>query len=466
MVVSDRYDDQPDALSQRSPMRWTQLLSPARLTRQQKPAEAARSPFHKDYDRIVFSSSFRQLNRKTQVHPLTLQDGIHTRLTHSLEVSCVGRSLGMLAAEKIAQDLPPWVTPADVGVIIQAACLAHDIGNPPFGHAGEYAIRDWFGQPANAGLLASLTEGQRSDLLQYEGNAQGFRILTRLEFHPDAGGMRLTYATLGAFLKYPWLALSASAVDGIPSHRRRKFGCYQRERDLLVQTGEHLGLIQTGDAAFCRHPLAYLLEAADDICYALIDLEDGIRLGMLPAAEVEQLFVQLVGDYGLPSEMSQPVSTQRKLAALRGRAMSRLVDRVTDVFQQQQQALLRGQLQGSLLDHCERDLGQGIEQAKQMARDHIFSHPAKARLELTASASLQTLLDEFIPLALPQPHSGFRQQRLDTLLKAQQVHLDPAAHPEALYPNLLGILDYIAGLSDHQAYQLAQELQGRQVSWS
>lgn len=459
MVVSDSFY-QSDVLPFHQavqPMRWTQLLSPARLGSQQKRSEPARSPFHKDYDRIVFSSSFRQLNRKTQVHPLTLQDGIHTRLTHSLEVSCVGRSLGMLAAEKIQSDLPPWVTPADIGVIIQAACLAHDIGNPPFGHAGEYAIRDWFSQPAHACYLEGLTPSQQADVLQYEGNAQGFRILTRLEFHPNDGGMRLTYATLGAFLKYPWLVQTADSS----APRRRKFGCYQAERELLAQTGEHLGLIATAEDAFCRHPLAYLLEAADDICYALIDLEDGVRLGMLPANEVEQLFIQLVGDYGLPVEIQQPVSAMRKLAALRGRAMSRLVDNVTDAFQQRQGALLRGQLTGSLLDYCDPDLGQGIEQAKQMARDYIFSHVHKARLELVAGASLQTLLDEFIPLSRPDNHQGFRQQRLQHLLRSEQIELG-----QVPYANLMVILDYISGLSDHQAYQLAQELRGQRVSWS
>src|SRR5690554_2835728 len=174
-------------------MRWLELLSTVRIGSKKPSTEQARSPFHKDYDRIIFSQSFRQLNRKTQVHPLTQHDGIHTRLTHSLEVSCIGRSLGMLAAEKIKDQLPPWITPADVGAIIQAACLAHDIGNPPFGHAGEYAIREWFARAESdgSGLLEGLSPLEKQDLLTYEGNAQGFRIVTQVEYNQFRGGMRL-----------------------------------------------------------------------------------------------------------------------------------------------------------------------------------------------------------------------------------------------------------------------------------
>ncbi|MGP9669626.1 MULTISPECIES: dGTP triphosphohydrolase, partial [unclassified Psychrobacter] len=191
---------------------WSHLLNSQRLgtTKKFNANKSTRSQFHKDYDRLVFSHSFRQLNQKTQVHPLTNQLGIHTRLTHSLEVSCIGRSLAMMAAEKLhdklASGLPTGISPADVGVIVQAACLAHDIGNPPFGHAGEYAIRDWFVKPEHQTMLQDFNTNEKLDLLAYEGNAQGFRLLARNEHHPDKGGMRLTCATLGAFMKYPWLA--------------------------------------------------------------------------------------------------------------------------------------------------------------------------------------------------------------------------------------------------------------------
>lgn len=436
-------------------MRWTQLLSPARLGSRKHHTEQARSPFHKDYDRIIFSQSFRQLNRKTQVHPLTQNDAVHTRLTHSLEVSCVGRSLGMLAAEKISDDLPPWVTPSDVGAIIQAACLGHDIGNPPYGHAGEYAVRDWFGQPKQSHLMSILAPNEYDDLCQFEGNAQGFRILTRLEYHPNEGGMRLTYATLGAFLKYPRLAAPLDEQNGRPSHKRIKFGCYQSERDLLEEVAEHLGLIKLGEGNYCRHPLAYLLEAADDICYALIDLEDGLLLGMLHYAEVEPLFLKLIGDYGTPHEVLRDVPMAQKLAALRGRAMKRLVEEVSQAFKRCQPELLRGTLQGSLLDHCPRDLCEGIEAAKNMTRTRIFTNPQKARLELVASASLHVLLGALMPLALNREAATFREHRLALILQHHGASLGMTP-----YQNIMQILDVITALSDHQAFALAQDIKG------
>lgn len=441
-------------------MRWTQLLSPIRLGSKKSHHEQGRGPFHKDYDRIIFSQSFRQLNRKTQVHPLTQNDGIHTRLTHSLEVSCIGRSLGMLAAEKIRDQLPAWIDSADIGAIIQAACLAHDIGNPPFGHAGEYAIRDWFTLPKHQYLLENLSEEQKADVLHYEGNAQGLRVLTRLEYHPNDGGMRLTYATLGAYLKYPWLVQPVSTDTIRPSHKRGKFGCYQSEKLILAEIAEQLGLIQVGPTRFCRHPLAYLLEAADDICYALIDLEDGLQLGMLAYSEVEPLFLDLIADYGAPEETYMEVPIPQKLAALRGRAMKRLVDEVTDAFKRHHDEILAGELKGSLLDHCPEDLCKGVEAAKNLARQRIFTHPQKARLELVANASLHVLLDALVPLAVHLEHNlSFKQQRLMHVLTAHGARL----LDNQPYDNIMQILDMVSALSDHQAYALAQELQGNRV---
>ncbi len=440
------------------PMSWERLLNPARLGSRKAHDETARSPFHKDYDRIVFSGAFRQLNRKTQVHPLSLHDTVHTRLTHSLEVSCVGRSMGMLAAEKIRDRLPHWVSPADVGAIIQAACLAHDIGNPPFGHAGEYAIRDWFLHPDQAPMIAWLAPAQAADLCQFEGNAQGLRILTQLEYHPGQGGMRLTYATLGAYLKYPWL--SQPLTGGVASHKRAKFGCYHTEKLLLATIAEQLGLIQHGEFRWCRHPLAYLMEAADDICYTLIDLEDGLALGMLRYEEVEPLFLQLLDDLPTPPELRQQAPTPQKIAALRGKAIEKLVNAVTDAFALRQDELLDGSLEGSLLDHCAPALSQGIDTAKQLARERIFNHPQKAQLELSAYASLHTLLGTFAELvaaAFRQQPLSFKQQRLQQLI-GSYVNIQ---HDD-LYLGLMHMLDFIASLSDHHALSLSQSLQGLQ----
>ena len=440
-------------------MRWLELLSTVRLGSKKQSSEQARSPFHKDYDRIIFSQSFRQLNRKTQVHPLTQHDGIHTRLTHSLEVSCIGRSLGMLAAEKIKDELPPWISPADVGAIIQAACLAHDIGNPPFGHSGEYAIREWFDDVSHTNFLQDLSPEQEADIRQFEGNAQGLRLLTKIDYHPHDGGMRLTYATLGAYLKYPWLSQTIASQGNTPASRRAKFGCYQSEKAILQKIAEQLGLLQLGDYHYCRHPLTYLLEAADDMCYALIDLEDGITLNMLTYAEVEPIFLDLLGDYGIPAELNMPFTTwHQKIAALRGRVMKRLVDEVTSAFAKQHFQILSGQLSGSLLDYCEADIAIGINRAKELAREKIFEHPQKAGLEIIGHQSLQTILDAFIPLTTPGKTLNFKEDRLMAILNRSGANFN---HEH--YNNIMQVLDIISKFSDHQAYQLSQELRGNKI---
>lgn len=440
-------------------MRWLELLSTIRIGSKKQITEQARSPFHKDYDRIIFSQSFRQLNRKTQVHPLTQHDGIHTRLTHSLEVSCIGRSLGMLAAEKIKDHLPVWISPADVGAIIQAACLAHDIGNPPFGHAGEYAIREWFDDALHGNFLQALSAEEQADVRQFEGNAQGLRLLTKIDYHPNDGGMRLTYATLGAYLKYPWLSKTIASQGDRPASQRAKFGCYQSEKEVLQQIAEQLGLIQLGEYHYCRHPLTYLLEAADDICYALIDLEDGIVLNMLSYEEVEPIFLDLIADYGRPEELSIPSSTwQQKIAALRGRVMKRLVDEVTSAFAKHHFEILSGQLRGSLLQYCTEDIERGIERAKNLARDKIFEHPQKAGLEIIAHQSLQNILDAFIPLTTPHKTLSFKEQRLMSMLQRAGINFE-SNH----YENIMQVLDIISKFSDHQAYNLSQELQGNKA---
>ena len=450
---------------------WAKLFSAQRLGSNKKaPAQdSARSSFHKDYDRLVFSHSFRQLNQKTQVHPLTNQLGIHTRLTHSLEVSCIGRSLGVMAAEKLHDKLdgglPDGVMPADVGVIVQAACLAHDIGNPPFGHAGEYAIRDWFMHSERQAMIQNMSSNEQLDLLAYEGNAQGFRILTRNEHHPDMGGMRLTCATLGAFMKYPWLATHSNELyQGKPISNVQKFGCFYSEAVQLEELAACLNLsCSQQHEGFARHPLAYLLEAADDICYALIDLEDGINLNMLTYDEVAAIFYELIGER--PSSISLPahMSVRQHLASLRARAMMRLVNAVTDAFINNSDAMLAGTLQGSLFAHCDASVQSGISQAKDLAREKIFNHPSKVRMELMANQCLHRLLDAFMPLTWSHQQStsmSFEQQRLLRLL---QPHLDEQHRvlSDDIYQNMLNVLDFITGMNDHEAYQLAQELQGR-----
>lgn len=446
---------------------WANLLSDQRLGSAKKAPSLnrTRSAFHQDYDRLVFSHSFHKLNQKTQVHPLTNQLGIHTRLTHSLEVSCIGRSLAMMAAEKLqhrlASGLPIRVTPTDFGVVVQAACLAHDIGNPPFGHAGEFAIRDWFADPKRQTVLSQLPKAEQLDLLAYEGNAQGFRLLTKNEHHPDAGGMRLTCATLGAFMKYPWLAIDSNqGYDSAEKPPRlNKFGSFQSESAQLTLLAEALNLPRSPDhGGFARHPLAYLLEAADDICYALIDLEDGVHLNMLSVPDVTKILFAIIGEAQTP--ISSQASIRQHLAMLRARAMMRLVESISDVFVEQIDAILTGTLVGSLFDYCQGDVKNGILQAKHLAQSQIFNHPSKVRLELMANQCLTALLDAFLPLAWePAMQMSFEKQRLGLLL-APHFSEHRRALGDDIYQNILNILDFITGMNDHEAYRLAQELQG------
>ncbi|MFZ2289860.1 MAG: deoxyguanosinetriphosphate triphosphohydrolase [Halopseudomonas yangmingensis] len=438
-------------------MDWETLLCRERLGKPVASSdELGRTPFHKDHDRVIFSDAFRRLGKKTQVHPVSSNDHIHTRLTHSLEVSCVGRSLGMRVAELLRGALPAWSEPADMGVIVQAACLAHDIGNPPYGHSGEDAIRHWFRQAAGRGLLDPLSDAERDDFLNFEGNAQGFRVLTQLEYHRFDGGMRLTYATLGAFLKYPWTARHAAA-DGGKAH---KFGCYQAEAPLLAQIADKLQLPAQGEQRWGRHPLVYLVEAADDICYGLIDLEDGLEMELLRYDEVERLLLDLVGD-DLPEtyrQLGPQDSTRRKLAILRGKAIEHLVNAAAAAFIQQQPALLAGTLQGDLVSHMQPTAAACVEQAKQLARQRIFQDKRKTLHEIGAYSTLEVLLDAFCG-AVNGLHAGkhlsFKHRRILDLLANNAPQAD-----WSLYASYLRVIDFIAGMTDLYAADMARQIRG------
>ncbi len=436
-------------------MDWTTLLNAKRFgVLDESELNESRTPFHKDHDRVIFSSSFRRLERKTQVHPLNDNDHIHSRLTHSLEVSCVGRSLGAQVGEMLQSSLPSHISPADLGAIVQAACLAHDIGNPPFGHTGEDAIRHWFRDSKNAAYLSGLSAEQVKDFQTFEGNAQGLRILTQLEYHRFDGGMRLTYATLGSFLKYPWHSGYQDPLKG------EKFGVYQSELTFLNEIAEEVGLIKLDDDRYCRHPLVYLMEAADDICYAIIDLEDGVEMNLLQYTEVEGLLLTLIGD-DVPASYYKTTSedpARRRLAILRGKAIEIMVNSVAHAFVAQESVLLNGQLSGDLISLADPKVAQCIAHAKGLARDKIFKDPKKALIEIGAYTTLGSLLEAFLT-AIDEVLSGsevsYKSQRILDLIgrHAPQVGWDK-------YRAYLRVVDYIAGMTDGYAVELAQAIRG------
>lgn len=437
-------------------MNWQQLLSPVRFgeTQGTLALDVGRSPFHKDYDRIIFSSAFRRLDRKTQVHPLSENDHVHNRLTHSLEVGCVGRSLGTRVAEMLGDELPDNITASDVGAMIQAACLAHDIGNPPYGHGGEDAIRHWFRDPQNAHFLEGLSELEQADLKTFEGNAQGFRIVTQVEYHRFQGGMRLTYGTLGAFLKYPW------TVDYVERQQRQKFGCYQAELGVLREVAARLGLIETGPDSWCRHPLVYLLEAADDICYGLIDLEDGIEMGLLSYDEVEALLQPLLADAWAESQvdLEQADNNRRRLQMLRGQAMEAMVNSVSAAFMQQKEALLDGKLSGDLIDYCDGAAANVIHAAKHLAKERIFKDGRKLAVEIGSYSTLGILLDAFLHAVREKvitKQATFRNQRVLELMGKSAPNEN-----WSLYQAYMRAIDYIAGMTDNYAADIARQFSG------
>ena len=435
-------------------MQWQQLLTTKRYGHTEISAEEfGRSHFHKDQDRIIFSSAFRRLGRKTQVHPMALNDHIHTRLTHSIEVGSLGRSLGIRVGELIQAQLPEWASAYDIGMIVQSACLAHDIGNPPFGHAGEYAIRDWFKRQCDSHLLQGLNEKERLDLMTFEGNAQGFRVVTRIENNLFDGGLRLTYPTLGALLKYPWSAEHAN--------EKGKFSAYQTELDILNTLGHELGLISQGENRWCRHPLTYLMEAADDICYAILDLEDAIELNILSFDEIKPILLKLCGDSSFDDEIfSSQASARRKISALRGKAMEFMVGSAVDAYMQNQSLIMRGEYQGELLSDGHPAVKEGLKEAKTLARDRVFPDTRKTELEVGAYTTLGVLLEAFCHAVYDNHHLqgqglSYRSERIISLMG---IHAPKPDLP--LYRAYMRALDFISGMTDYYATYLARQIGG------
>ncbi len=443
-------------------MKWSELLSTQRfklnkqseVCKTQTPSsaegkEALRSDFLIDYDRVVFSSAFRRLGRKTQVHPLAQNDHTHNRLTHSVEVASVGRSLGNRVGVMMQSGgfLPETHTPFDIGQVVQVACLAHDLGNPPFGHTGEDALRDWFAQKHNQMYLNPLSVQEQRDIQTYEGNAHSLRIVTNLEMYHNQGGMRLSSASIGALLKYPW---SSSAAEGIS-----KFNVYQTELPFIQAIAQELGLPECGDNHWARHPLSYLMEAADDICYAILDLEDAVEIGLLEAAELEKILAPIEST---ERSWSAPTTRQR-CAMLRGIAIGKCIEEVAQKFIAHQNSLLNGELPAKdLLSLCNTEVSDTLEGAKELAFHRIYRHRDKLVTEIAAFPCLGAILDLLIPAV-------FQKITADTLSTRNQLALEllkefPIEASDSLYLAYMKILDFIGTMTDNAAAKLAREISG------
>ena len=447
-------------------MNWSQLLCADRLGNRPTKHEEGRSPFHSDHDKIIFSGAFRRLARKTQVHPLATNDHIHNRMTHSLEVACVGRTLGIRVGEALKDngDLPQHILPTDIGDIVQASCLAHDIGNPPFGHTGEDAIRNWF-QKEGAEFLEGLTPAQQDDIRAFEGNAQGLRVLTTSEYHQYHEGMRLTYATLGSSIKYPWCS-----TDTILNQRPKnnKYGIFQSELEYFHEIANRTGLIARGENWYCRHPLVYLMEAADDFCYGIIDLEDGLEMGILNWNDIYDLLHPVIADSPQLAHLERTlakVNDGRKPALLRGKVIDAFINAGTEAFIKNQAAFLRGEVDGDLISLCDPKVRDAVQAAKDLAKQKIFNHSRRVELEIGAYTVIGTLLTTIcgaVYASLGDPRQmTYKDNRVMALMGDNNFHPSVSKREKNYrYLALMSVIDFISGMTDNYATNLAKQFNG------
>jgi dGTPase len=444
-------------------MNWEQLLSLKRQGDTNKrlriKQDETRLGFEVDYDRIIFSSAFRSLQDKTQVIPLSKTDFVHTRLTHSLEVSVVGRSLGRLVGKKIIEKYPflkeiHGFHINDFGAIVAAASLAHDIGNPPFGHSGEEAIGEYFSIGKGQHFEEQLTPKQWQDLIDFEGNANGFSVLTGSRPGIE-GGLRISYATLGAFMKYPKESLPKKPTKNIAD---KKYGFFQTDKDFFQEVAQDLGLIpnKTGqDIGYERHPLAYLVEAADDICYTIIDFEDGINLGLVSEDFALEYLIKLVKDSIDTSKYKSLETKEDRISYLRALAIGSLINDAVNVFIENEEAILAGNFPFSLMDKSKYKAQ--MDDIISICVNNIYNSREVIEKEIVGYQIIQTLLDKFIT-AFNNNYAGKASNYDKLILKMlpEKHHLEK----ETLYERLLHICHYISLLTDGKALELYNTIQG------
>jgi dGTPase len=435
-------------------MNWEQLLSLKRQgdtsKRLRKEQDDTRLGFEVDYDRIIFSAAFRSLQDKTQVIPLSKTDFVHTRLTHSLEVSVVGRSIGRLVGKKIIEKHPylqeiHGFHANDFGAIVAAASLAHDIGNPPFGHSGEKAIGEYFSIGKGQKYKELLSEKEWQDLIDFEGNANGFSVLTASR--PGViGSLRLTYAVLGAFMKYPKESLPKKPTSKIAD---KKYGFFQTDKVFFQEVASELGLIanKTGnDIGYERHPLAYLVEAADDICYTIIDFEDGINLGLVSEDFALEYLIKLVKDTIDTAKYNTLTTKEDRISYLRALAIGNLINDAVNVFTENESAILEGKFPFALTDKSKYKAQ--MDDIIKLSIKNIYQSREVIEKEITGYQIINTLLDKFIT-AYNNNYEGKATSYDKLLLKIlpEKHHLEKTS----LYERLLHICHFISLLTDGNA---------------
>jgi dGTPase len=443
-------------------MNWEQLLSLKRFGDTEKrirsKQDETRLGFEVDFDRIIFSEAFRSLQDKTQVIPLSETDFVHTRLTHSLEVSVVGRTLGRKAGKILLEKYPNLkelgYTFNDFGAIVAAASVMHDIGNPPFGHSGEKAIGEYFKTGKGLKYKDQLTEKEYQDLIDFEGNANGFKILTESREGIN-GGLRLSYATLGAFMKYPKESLPKKPTQHIAD---KKYGFFQSEKKAFLDVVEDLGLKQkstTGDISYYRHPLAYLVEAADDICYTIIDFEDGINLGWIDEEFALEYLIKLVKDSIDTKKYHTLKFKKDRVSYLRALAINTLINQAVEIFLANEDKILNGEFDKSLLDKCSYEAQ--INDIINISIDKIYRSKDVVEKEVAGYKIIADLLDAFVT-ALNNDQNG-TPTNYDRLL-LNLLPTEFTVKSDSVYTRIMAVCTYVSRMSDSYAIRIHKKIQG------
>lgn len=447
-------------------MKWEQLLSLKRFgdraERKRSDQDESRLGFEVDFDRIIFSDHFRSLQDKTQVVPLSKTDFVHTRLTHSLEVSVVARSLGRLVGKHLISKYPHLAhlgyKANDFGAITAAAALCHDIGNPPFGHSGEKAIGEYFKTGLGQRFKPQLNKKQYQDLIDFEGNANGFKILTESK-NGITGGLRLSYATLGAFIKYPKESLPKKPSRMISE---KKYGIFQAELPFFKELTAELGLeaVREGqDHSYFRHPLAFLVEAADDICYTIIDFEDGINMGLISEDYALEYLINLVRENIDRNKYNGLKNTNDRISYLRALAIGNLIQEAVEIFIRHEEEILAGQFHRSLLEKCRFEAQ--INDIIQLSVEKVYHSKEVVEKEIAGYQVIADLLEVFLS-AVNAQFEG-KASNYDSLI----LMMMPArfkAQNEDLYLRILDVCNMIANFSDGYAIALHKKIKGIDLS--
>jgi len=432
-------------------MIWEKLLSSKRFGMEHSgTSHDERSEFQRDYDRLVFSAPFRRLQNKTQVFPLPGSIFVHNRLTHSLEVACVGRSLGNGVSKKLQQkygaDFCPSI--AEIGAIVSAACLAHDLGNPPFGHSGEKAIATYFSEGDGKSLKNAMSADEWKDIISFDGNANAFRLLTHQFVGRRKGGFALTYSTLASIAKYPYS--SNYAVT------KQKFGFFQSEKDDFAKIAHELGIPELEKYKFARYPLVYLVEAADDICYEIMDIEDAHKLKILTSEETIRLLMAFFDENRkkrVKETLEMVSDVNEQIAYLRSAVIGTLIDTCAAVFVENEEAILAGTFTGSLIKKMPAHLYEAYSVCEKVSKSRIYRSKVVVDVEIAGYNIIYTLIDKFTTAVLNE-EKAYSQMLLSRI--PEQYEISAAT----VYGKIQTVLDFISGMTDVFALDLYRKING------